>query len=108
MIIYKCAKDYIGSCTTIDAQIAAIEQIQTALLMQALTSIESAVSSGETISQYSLNDGQTIISASYRSASEIKRDYQNYEYLKNMLRNNKNGRMVRLVDHKSFYPNGGF
>jgi hypothetical protein len=107
MAIYKCAKDYIGSCTTIDQQIAAIEQIQMALLTQALTSIETSVANGESISQYSLNDGQTIISASYRSASEIKRDYENYEYLKNMLRNNKSGRMVRLVDHKSFY-HGGF
>lgn len=108
MIIYKCAKDYIGSCTTIDAQIAAIEQIQMALLTQALAGIESAVSNGESISQYSLNDGQTIISASYRSASEIKKDYENYGYILNMLRNNKHGRVVRLVDHKSFYHNGGF
>lgn len=108
MIIYKDSAAYIGSCTTIEAKIAAIEAIQMALLEQALAGIQAAVSNGESISQYSLNDGQTIISASYRSASEIKRDYENYEYLLNMLRNNKAGRMTRLVDQKSFYHNGGF
>ena len=107
-MIYKCAKDYVGTCAGNDAKILAIEAIQMALLEQALAGIESSITNGESISQYSLNDGQTIISASYRSAAEIKKDYENWEYIKNMLRNNRHGRMVRLVDQKSFYHNGGF
>lgn len=106
MVVYKCASAYIQSFTTLKAKIDAINAIQAALLSQALVNIESNTS--QNLSQYSLNDGQTIISASYRSSSEVKKDYQSYEDLKQMLLasyDNSLGRMVRLVDHKSF-PHG--
>jgi hypothetical protein len=108
MIIYKSAVVYIQSCTTVKARIAAIDQIIDALLNQALASIETGSSGSNTLSQYSLNDGQTVISASYRSSSEIKKDIQSYQDLRDVFLasyHNSSGRMVRLVDHKSF-PNG--
>lgn len=102
MVIYKTASSYIGTCTTINAKIAAIEAIQTALLTQALIAIEQ----NGTISQYSLNDGQVIISTTYRSPEQIKKDYMAYEQIKNMFIMQKMGRVTRLVDSKTFNGNG--
>lgn len=106
MIIYKCASAYIQSFTTLKAKIDAITAIQDALLTQALVNIESNAS--DNLSQYSLNDGQTVISATYRTSEQVMKDYRSYENLKETLLaaySNASGRMVRLVDHKSF-PNG--
>lgn len=106
MIIYKCASAYVQSFTTLKGKIDAIIAIQAALLNQALVNIETNAS--ENLSQYSLNDGQTVISATYRTSDQVMQDYRSYESLKNQLLaayDNASGRMVRLVDHKSF-PNG--
>jgi len=102
MVIFKSASEYIGTCASINARIAAINAIQDALLTQALIAIEQ----NGTISQYSLNDGQVIISTTYRSPEQIKKDYLAYEQLKNMLIMNKLGRKTRLVDSKTFNGNG--
>lgn len=110
-MIYKSGVVYIQSLATVQARIAAIDAIIDALLNQALAAIESGsteTTSSNTLSQYSLNDGQTIISASYRSSSEVKKDIQNYQDLREVYLasyHNSKGRMVRLVDHKSF-PHG--
>jgi hypothetical protein len=106
MIVYKCASAYVQSFTTLKGKIDAINAIQDALLNQALVNIETNAT--ENMSQYSLNDGQTVISATYRSSDQVMQDYRSYETLKEQLLaayNNASGRMVRLVDHKSF-PNG--
>src|SRR5688500_17229568 len=106
MIIYKCASAYIQSFSTLKAKIDAINAIQDALLNQALINI--GTNASENLSQYSLNDGQTVISATYRTSDQVMQDYRSYENLKNQLLaayDNASGRMVRLVDHKSF-PNG--
>lgn len=97
MIVLKVS-EYLANCPTLKAKILAIEGIQAALLDQVLATI----TSGNELSQYSLNDGQTIISASYKNSSEVMSDYRKYEDLKNFLRNQKIGSMVRLVDSKSF------
>lgn len=106
MTIYKCASAYVQTFKKLKDKIAAIDAIQEALLNQALTKLESNESNE--VSQYSLNDGQTVISATYRSTDQVLKDYQSYENLKLALLaafQNASGRMVRLVDHKSF-PNG--
>lgn len=106
MIIYKCASAYIQSFSTLKAKIDAIIAIQDALLNQALVNIETNAS--ENLSQYSLNDGQTVISATYKTSDQVMKDYRSYEALKEQLLAayaNASGRMVRLVDHKSF-PHG--
>lgn len=101
MVIYSSADLYIESCTTLRAKIAAIDTIQTALLTTALK----AASKGA-ISQYSLNDGQTIISATYRNAKEVTASYEAFEAIKQMFINRLNGRSIRLVDGKNFTGNG--
>lgn len=97
MVIYKTAAEYLGTCASIDAKIAALEAIQTALLTNAMVAVESGH-----ISQYSINDGQVIISTTYRNVKEITESYMKFEQIKNMLINNKRGRVSRLVDSKTF------
>lgn len=101
MVIYDSAAIFVESCKTLADKIAAIEAIQDALLSQALK----AASKGP-ISQYSLNDGQTIINATYRNAKEINDSYMAFETLKQMLINRLNGRSFRLVDKQNFIGNG--
>jgi len=101
MVIYNSADKYIESCQTVRDQIAAINAIQAALMSQALK----AASKGP-VSQYSLNDGQTIISATYRSTKEITEAYWDFERIKQVLINQINGRMFRLVDGKNLIGNG--
>lgn len=101
MVIFKSASEYIGSCASLAAKIAALNAIQEALLTTAMRAVEQG-----DISQYSLNDGQVIISTTYRNSKEITEAYQAFERIKQMFINQKNGRMVRLVDSKTFNGNG--
>lgn len=101
MVVYSSADIYIESCTTLKAKIAAISAIQDALLTSALK----AASKGS-IAQYSLNDGQTIISATYRNAKEVQDAYMAFETVKQLYVNRLNGRSIRLVDSKNFTGNG--
>lgn len=103
MVVYDSADKYVDSCTTLKAKIAAIEAIQSALLTSALKAASKAA-----ISQYSLNDGQVIINATYRNASEVMKSYQDFETIKQTFINSLNGRVRRLVDSKNFTGNGRF
>ncbi len=100
MAIYTSADVYVDSKTSLRAKIAAIEEIQAALLTSALK----AAAKGA-ISQYSLNDGQTIIQTTYRNSKEIEASYNAFERIRQMYLNRLNGRRIRLVDSKNF-PNG--
>ena len=97
MAIYTSADLYIESKTSLRAKIAAIEAVQTALMTSALKAVAKA-----SISQYSLNDGQTIIQTTYRNSNEITQSYEGFERIKQMFINQLNGRRVRLVDSKNF------
>lgn len=97
MPIFSSAFTYLESCTTIQSKIAAIDAIIDALL---ITMAKAATK--ENFSQYSLNDGQTIINASYRSVKDIELSIEGLDRLKQMYLNRLNGRMVRLVDSKAF------
>ena len=100
MVYFDSAQIYVESCTTIQGKITAINAIQDALLTSAL-----AAASQGAISHYTLNDGQTIISTTYRSASAVKEAYNDFEAIKQMYINRLNGRVVRLVDSKNFTNN---
>lgn len=102
MAIYTSADVYVQCQQSLKAKIAAIDAIQEALLTTALK----AVSKGS-ISQYSLNDGQTIIQTTYRNSTEITDAYDGFERIKQTYINRLNGRRVRLVDSKNF-KNGCF
>lgn len=101
-MVYESADLYIASCCGNEAKIAAIEAIQDALLTTALKAASKA-----SISQYSLNDGQTIIQTTYRNSKEIQDSYMAFEAIKQMYINRCIGRVVRLVDSKSI-TNGRF
>jgi hypothetical protein len=101
MFIFKTASEYIGSCTTLKERIAAIEAIQAGLLIAA----QKAAENGD-VSQYSLNDGKTIIATSYRDARSVMLAYDSWEIVKNKLINKKMGRMIRLVDKNTFDGSG--
>jgi len=98
MFIYKTASEFVGTCKSIKDKIAAIEAIQAALLIVA----QQVAENNSDISQYSLNDGKTIISTSYRDASSVMKAYDSWNIIKNKLVNQKMGRMTRLVDKETF------
>ncbi len=102
MVQFSSADTYVESCQSLKSKIQAIEQIISALLSQALK----AAAKGP-VSQYTLNDGQTIINCSYRSAGDVAKSIKEFETIKNMYINYMNGNMMRLVDSKNF-TNGNF
>jgi chemotaxis protein histidine kinase CheA len=102
-MIFLSAFDYIQSCTTITAQIAAIDQVIAQLIIQS-----AKASLGENMTQYSLNDGQTIISTTKRSVADIQKSIIAMRRLRNDLISDKTGRMVRLVDGKNLNGCHGF
>ncbi len=96
-IVFVKASEYIESCKTIKDKIAAINAIQDALLTSALKAVESGH-----ITQYSLNDGQTIIQETYRSSTEITNAWNGFETIKQLYINRGRGRMTRLVHNTNF------
>lgn len=109
MVIYKTCDEYlasvigqesVGTMTFYRRRIMALNLIIDALMMQAAAAAGTA-----NISQYSLNDGQTIISTTYKGPDAITKAIMQYETLKNLYLNKMNGRAMRMVDSKSF-PHG--
>lgn len=97
MVVYDTAASYIGSCTTLQAKITAIDAIITALETQALTA------AGQSdISEYSLDDGQTKIKTVYRNAMDVANAITAFETIKHRYINQLTGRRTRLVDSKNF------
>jgi hypothetical protein len=101
MVVYERADIYIQSCTTLKDKITAIDNIIDALFATALKA-----AAGDNISQYMLNDGQTIINATYKGVHQIQASIAVFERLRQMYINRLNGRVIRLVDSKNF--TGGF
>lgn len=101
MLIFKNAKEYVGSCSTLKEQISAIEAIRAALLLSAVDVVDN-----EGISQYSLNDGKTIIQTTYRNSESVMKSFDAWGVILNKLRNQKTGRMIRLVDKDTFNGSG--
>jgi hypothetical protein len=97
MIIYDSADIYINSATTNAARIVALDAVITALLAAATSA---AVDEGMT--EYILDDGQTKIQCNLRGVEAIMRSISSLEKIKQMYMNQLNGRIVRLVDSKSF------
>ncbi len=101
MITYESEALYVESRTDRISKINAIQQIQDALLTSALKAAGQS-----NLQEYMLNDGQTIIKTIYRNPAQIHQAYIDFERIKQSLLNALNGRMVRLVDSKNFYPHG--
>lgn len=101
MVYFDSADLYIEDKATMAEKITAIEAVQTALLSTALK----AAATGN-MTEYMLNDGQTIIKTVYRSPSAVMDSYNAFEQLRQIYINRINGRMVRLVDRENFPRNG--
>lgn len=101
MVVFDRCGLYIESCTTLQAKIAAINAIIDALEIQALDAIAT-----NNITEYQLNDGQTIIKEVYRGSDNIAKAINEYEAIKQRYVNRLNGRVIRGVDSKNFRNNG--
>jgi len=96
-MIFLKASEYVDSCTTLKQKIAAINAVQDALLTTAMKAVEVGH-----ITQYSLNDGQTIIQETYRNSKEITDAYNGFEVIKQMYVNRMAGRLTRLMHNTNF------
>lgn len=85
-IRYSSEQVYLDEAQDLKDKIARIEKIIDGLLKAA----ESAAANQD-ISSYSLDDGQTSISASYRSAEDALAAVQQWEKLKDFYKNRLNG-----------------
>jgi hypothetical protein len=92
---------YIQSKTTLRDQIAAMDQIILALNLAILRA-----AGGEDVTEYQLNDGQTIIKQVNRGVAGMTKSLMEIEALRNYYINKYNGRVFRLVDSKNFSSNG--
>ncbi len=101
MLIFDNCGLYIESKAKLVDKIAAIDAVIDALEAQALIS---AGSSG--LSEYQLNDGQTIIKEVYRGSAAIAKAITDFEVIKQRYINKVNGRVFRAVDIKNFRNNG--
>lgn len=97
MATYDSAAVFIESQTTLLAKVNSIELIIDALLITA-----AKAATNDNITEYSLNDGQTIIKTVYKGVDAITRSILEFEKLKHIYLNRLNGRMVRLMDSKNF------
>ncbi|HXP52178.1 MAG TPA: hypothetical protein VN922_19635 [Bacteroidia bacterium] len=100
MIFFDSSQIYIDKATTTKAKIVAIENVISGLL-----SIATKAAANENISEYSLDDGQTIIREVYRSTADVMKSIQAFESLKSYYVNKLNGRVARAMDVKNFNQN---
>lgn len=97
MVFFDRCGLYIQSKQSLQDKIAAIDAIIDALIIQSADAILS-----ENISEYQLNDGQTIIKQVYRGSANISKAILAYESIKQIYVNRLNGRVVRSIDSKNF------
>lgn len=100
--VYDSIEKYVESATTLEARIVRIQNILSALEIQAAAGAGSAGKYDE----YSLDDGQTKIRTKYRNPQELQAAIIGWDALLIKLiarRNNQRiGRVVHLRDHKNF------
>ncbi len=101
MVSYDKCGLYINSKTTARERIAAIDEIITALMGVVLESIGTA-----NITEFTLNDGQTVIKGVYRKAQDVIDAVTDLERVKQFYINQINGRMHRAVEGKNLLPRG--
>lgn len=97
MVYFDSAFKYIDCASTLRDKITRIEAIINALED---TAIKAAAN--DNITEYSLNDGQTIIRTVYKGADSVMRSIMAFEQIRQMYINRLNGRVMRLVDGKNF------
>lgn len=102
MVYYDSADKYIECASDLRSKIARIDTIISALETSALKAAAT-----NNISEYSLNDGQTVIRTVYNSAQAVLDSIMAFERIKQMYVNRLNSRTFRLVDGKNFTGRNG-
>jgi hypothetical protein len=97
MVYYDSASKYIDCASDLRDKITRIETIISALEDTALKA-----AANDNITEYSLNDGQTIIRTVYKGADAVLNSIMAFEKIRQMYINRLNGRVMRLVDSKNF------
>lgn len=100
MVEYSTCSIYITSATLLKERIARTQQVITALQNQRLAAALDG--SKANIKEYNLDDGQTKIKTVYRDLSEISNALLVLETELQMMYNQLNGRVVRVLDSKNF------
>jgi hypothetical protein len=96
-VYFDSADVYIQCASTLQDKITRIDAIITALEDTALKA-----AANDNISEYSLNDGQTVIRTVYKGADAVLNSIMAFERIRQMYVNRLNGRVFRLVDSKNF------
>jgi len=97
MVVFNSIPDYIFGQPCINVQLARIEAIINELYKSLLKA-----AMNEDISEYSLDDGQTKIRTVYKSSESITKSIEAMKRLKADLINDRDGRVVRMMDSKNF------
>lgn len=98
MVVFDRFGLYIQSKKEIADKIIAIDEIIKALEDSALL----VAGGGDAVSEYQLNDGQTIIKQVYRGTAGIAKAINDFEAIKQRYVNRLNGRVIRSIDSKNF------
>lgn len=97
MLEFSSVDTYIGSKTSLEAKIRAIDNVIDALLLTALRSAGTADRM-----EYNIDDGQSKLKLVYRSPKEVTEAINALETVKQVYVNRRTGRITRLVDSKNF------
>lgn len=103
MLYFDNCGVYIESKTSIKARITAIDAVIVAMESSLLKA-----ASGQDVSEYQLNDSQTIIKVVNRGVDGITKSMNALIALKNYYMNNYSGRVFRAMDSKNFPNYGGY
>lgn len=110
MEIYESVEKYVDQSADLIERIDRLGRIITALenLMLAAAETSNGGTSSVLIDEYSLDTGQTKIRTKYRDVAAIAGSIDKYDFIRQKLivrlNKNANGRIIRLVDGKSFLP----
>lgn len=96
MAVYNSYIDFLAIKTDARAKIIAIDAIIDALLTTVLKAVEKG-----NISEYMLNDGQTIIKTTYRNVNEVIAAMAALDMVRQRYMNSITGRVHRAVDGKN-------
>lgn len=97
MIYEKWSDAVTGAGSDVNCKIQRIDSIIDALLIQM-----AVVAGNADLKEYQLDDGQTKIRCVYSSVSDVQRDINALERLKQSFINRSVGRVVRLRDARNF------
>lgn len=98
MVVFDTCGLYFQSRKTLQDRIVAIDNIIAALIVSG----ETIATGGDAVSEYQLNDGQTIIKEVYRGSANIARALEYWEKIQQKYINRVNGRVIRSIDSKNF------